>query len=99
MGQLIVAPTFRRHPLAFSAYLMVLLIGFIFVTGWFGAGADESALFAHIHHIWIVLWEWEMLSGGVGGIITLIVRPRIHPHWPDLSDLLHTRFGPIFRLF
>jgi len=79
--------TSRRHPLAFAAYSMVLMLGIIFVTRWLDIGAVP--IFAHLDRVWIYLWEWELVSGGAVSILALCARPRLSPHWPDLADLLH----------
>ena len=83
-------PSFhRRHPLAFAAYMMVLMTGLIFITGWLDTGRAEAALFVHLHRYWIWMWEYELLLGGAIGLLAVWVKPRMAPKWPDLSDLLH----------
>lgn len=81
------AITSRRHPLAFAAYAMVLMMGLIFVTEWLDIGAVP--IFSHLHRYWIWLWEYELVTGGLVSLVTLTLRPRVSPHWPDLADLLH----------
>ena len=81
--------TSRRHPLAFAVYLLVLVMGLIFVFHWFGVHAAQHALFPHVPGWVILMWKWEMVSGGFGASGALLTRPRLSPHWPDIADLLH----------
>jgi len=81
--------TSRRHPLALSAYLMVGLMGLIFITGWLDTGGVEHALFGHLPRGWVWAWEYELLTGGWLGVVSILTKPRLSPKWPDLADLLH----------
>lgn len=76
--------TTRRHPLAFATYLVTLVFGLLFATGIL----DTSVVFSELNPIWQILWEWELVSGGAVAAISLFVRPRVFPHWPDLADVL-----------
>lgn len=79
----------RRHPLAMALYLVVFLLGMIFLTH-FGYGQHtEADLFPHTNP-WVI-WAWKvmMVTGGGGAFATLMASPRPSPHWPDIADLLH----------
>lgn len=79
----------RRHPLAMALYMVVFLLGIIFVTH-FGYGQHtEKDLFPGVSE-WAI-WGWKvcMVGGGGGAFIVLCLNPRPSPHWPDLADLLH----------
>lgn len=79
----------RRHPLGFAAYVMTLILGLIFVFHWYGVSRSEADLFPGIPWFVIFAWKWEMVTGGGVALAALCMRPRLHPHWPDLADLLH----------
>lgn len=79
----------RRHPLAFAMYAVVFLLGAVFVFHWYAHGVHESALFPGVSPWAIFAWKWMMVSGGGGGLLCLITKPRPAPHWPDITDLLH----------
>lgn len=79
----------RRHPLAFALYMVVFLLGAVFVFHWYAANRSETDLFPGIPHLWIFAWKWMMVCGGGGAVITLLINPRPSPKWPDIADLLH----------
>lgn len=84
LGRYIAALTTRRHPLAFASYMVAAVLG-----GTLLLGLAETVV---VHGMTLFTrWVWEiMLSvGGVGGVMTLLMRPRMAHGWPDLVDLLH----------
>lgn len=83
------AVTSRRHPLAFAAYFLVLVLGLVFVFQLFGTNQTEKALFPDISPWLIRLWEWEMVLGAIASLTGLLGKPRVSSGWPDLADLLH----------
>jgi hypothetical protein len=50
----------RRHPLALATYLLVALLGLLFIT----QGVKSAALLKAVAPFWIFVWEWSMLVGG-----------------------------------
>lgn len=79
----------RRHPMAAGLYAVVMLLGAIFVFHLYAANRTESQLFPGIDHWVTFLWKWMLVLGGAGALFTISLSPRVSPHWPDLSDLLH----------
>lgn len=78
----------RRHPLAMAMYAMVGFLGLVFIFHWYGHHTEQE-LFPGVASWVIFAWKWMMVVGGVGGVASLLCKPRVTPHWPDLSDLLH----------
>lgn len=75
--------TSRRHPLAFASYLVTFILG-----GLFAVGVLDTDAFTNLHPFWKIVWEAELVAGGAAGLVMLLVKPRIKPHWPDLADVL-----------
>jgi len=84
--------TTRRHPLAFAAFLVTATLGLMYAVGLL----STSPTFDGVAHIWRLLWRWEMVTGGLGGVLALSLPPRTSPRWPDLADML--RFEGIAAL-
>jgi hypothetical protein len=57
--------TTRRHPLAIATYLLVALIGLLFIV----QGVKSAALLRTISPFWVFVWEWSMCVGGFVAII------------------------------
>lgn len=79
----------RRHPLALALYLVVFLLGLVFITHWYGPNHTEADLFPHVSPWAIFAWKWMMLTGGGVATLSLLLKPRTTGLWPDLADLLH----------
>lgn len=70
--------TSRRHPLALAVYLMLLLMGALFIGGVF----DSRILTDVIGIGWQDAWQWLLVLGGGTGLIGVL--------WPEkrLDDAL-----------
>lgn len=81
--------TSRRHPLAFSVYLLVLVLGAVFVFHLFGSHQTQNTLFPGIEPWVISMWKWMMCGGAALSLFGLLCKERTTPGWPDIADLLH----------
>jgi predicted MFS family arabinose efflux permease len=70
--------TSRRHPLAVAVYVLLLVMGVLFLTGAF----DSRALTDVIGAGWQDAWQWLLVVGGTGGVAGVL--------WPErrLDDAL-----------
>lgn len=42
------------------------------------------------------VWALQIMVGGLVALLALLVNPRMHPHWPDLADLIRIEgFGSL----
>lgn len=68
----------RRHPLALSAYAVILLLGFLFVIGVFQSEVIDQLLHGPF---WRTVWEWLLTIGGAVSLVGAL-------WWRDLEDAL-----------
>lgn len=75
--------TSRRHPFAFGVYLLTLMLGVCFTFHIFGVLSFDG-----VREVYQIMWRAEMLSGGLMGIVSLVLPVKPYPNWPDLADCL-----------
>jgi hypothetical protein len=82
----------RRHPLSIAVYLLVAILGLLFITHaisllFITRGIHSHASTKEISPLLVGAWEWSMLAGGVVAIAGVL--------WPHRLDrgLLLESFG------
>ena len=82
--------TTRRHPIAWAAYAAAVVTGASYLAGVPIHVLDGTNGWERL------FWSSQILVGGLLALITLVVQPRLHPHWPDLADLIRIEgFGSL----